>query len=318
LPDWIRLDSVSPADRPDAWQGLLRESYTHVALTERLPNAFGAMLRRRAIGDLSIAECICDPHSGARLPQLVRDESEPCIGLQLVLGGRESFRLDDNEVTLGPGDAVLWSSRQAFDYTVHETLHKLTLIVPIREFGTRVKPEALERGRLVRGDDGVGALLFSLISTLGQKFGPADDATIPAVRRAVIELLVALLADDTERAQPRARSERHLARVQDYIHDHLSDAELRLCDIAANTGISLRYLHLLFERSGTSVSAWILDARLERCREALMDPGQAARSVTEIAFAWGFNNTAYFSRVFKRRFGDCPSNCRGAVRDQLA
>jgi AraC-like DNA-binding protein len=34
------------------------------------------------------------------------------------------------------------------------------------------------------------------------------------------------------------------------------------------------------------------------------------KSITQIAFSWGFNNAAHFSRCFKTRFGATPSDYR--------
>lgn len=48
--------------------------------------------------------------------------------------------------------------------------------------------------------------------------------------------------------------------------------------------------------------------RLERCRELL---GRTpALSITEIALDHGFSDPAYFARLFRRRFGITPSQCR--------
>jgi len=50
--------------------------------------------------------------------------------------------------------------------------------------------------------------------------------------------------------------------------------------------------------------------RLERCRRDLLDPAHAARHISDIAFAWGFNDLAHFSRIFKQRFGASPREWR--------
>nr|WP_291557272.1 helix-turn-helix domain-containing protein [Comamonas sp. SCN 65-56] len=42
----------------------------------------------------------------------------------------------------------------------------------------------------------------------------------------------------------------------------------------------------------------------------MCDPRASARSVSEIAFAWGFNDAAHFSRAFKNRFGCSPRDMR--------
>ena len=70
--------------------------------------------------------------------------------------------------------------------------------------------------------------------------------------------------------------------------------------------MSPRYLHRLFEAEGQSVGRWIWAARLDCCRRDLADPAQAGRSITDIAFAWGFSDIAHFSRSFRARYGDSP------------
>ncbi len=54
------------------------------------------------------------------------------------------------------------------------------------------------------------------------------------------------------------------------------------------------------------VTDFIRVRRLERCRIELCDPRRAERNITEIAFCWGFSDSAHFSRSFKRQFGVSP------------
>jgi AraC-like DNA-binding protein len=42
----------------------------------------------------------------------------------------------------------------------------------------------------------------------------------------------------------------------------------------------------------------------------LADPAERDRSVSEIAYHWGFNDAAHFSRTFKARFGMSPRDAR--------
>jgi AraC-like DNA-binding protein len=51
--------------------------------------------------------------------------------------------------------------------------------------------------------------------------------------------------------------------------------------------------------------------RLARCLEDLRRP--TGGSVTEIAFRWGFRDAAHFARVFKREYGQSPSDARAAA-----
>jgi AraC-like DNA-binding protein len=78
--------------------------------------------------------------------------------------------------------------------------------------------------------------------------------------------------------------------------------------------LSVRALHYLFKGSGQSVSDYILERRLQRCREELEAPAFSTRTVTEIALANGFNSMSHFSSAFRRRFATSPSAARDAAR----
>jgi AraC-like DNA-binding protein len=96
-----------------------------------------------------------------------------------------------------------------------------------------------------------------------------------------------------------------LMRVRNYILTHLEDEDLDPRRIAADHGISERYLSMLFETEETTVSKWIWTQRLEASRRALSLPHFANRKINEVAYACGFNDMSHFSFSFKRRFG-CP------------
>ena len=53
--------------------------------------------------------------------------------------------------------------------------------------------------------------------------------------------------------------------------------------------------------------------RLEHCRLALEDPLQSHRTLSEIAYGWGFSDMTHFSRRFKTTYGVLPSEYRSRV-----
>jgi AraC-like DNA-binding protein len=101
--------------------------------------------------------------------------------------------------------------------------------------------------------------------------------------------------------------------VKSYIEAHLSDPDLTLSKIAAQNGISLRYLHQLFRPMNMSVTEWLRLRRLQRCYELLASPRHAARSITEIAYSMGFSSSSHFSNLFRAEFGVRPSDIRRAT-----
>jgi AraC family transcriptional regulator, positive regulator of tynA and feaB len=100
------------------------------------------------------------------------------------------------------------------------------------------------------------------------------------------------------------------SRIVRHIESRLAEADLGPHSIASAMGISVRHVHRIFSRRGSSVADWIRLQRLSHCRSDLLDSRQRQRSITEIAFSWGFNDSAHFSRSFKEQFGECPRDFR--------
>jgi len=95
------------------------------------------------------------------------------------------------------------------------------------------------------------------------------------------------------------------------IDARLGDPDLRTASIAGELGISLRTVQNGFAAMGTTPVGYIAERRLERAAELLRNSD--AISVTDIAFDLGFNDSAYFSRCFRQRFGVTPSAYRATA-----
>jgi AraC-like DNA-binding protein len=81
--------------------------------------------------------------------------------------------------------------------------------------------------------------------------------------------------------------------------------------ISRYAGLSARYINNLFEDEETSLMRYVWRRRLENCRKELVNPVYAEHRISDIAFRWGFNDAAHFSRAFKQHFGCNPREIRG-------
>lgn len=99
-----------------------------------------------------------------------------------------------------------------------------------------------------------------------------------------------------------------------YIEQHLSDVELGPTTVAAAHHISVRFLHRLFEPTGSGVAEFIRRRRLDRCRRDLLDPELDTRPVAAVGARWGLVDAAHFSRAFKREYGRPPGEYRAGYR----
>lgn len=97
-----------------------------------------------------------------------------------------------------------------------------------------------------------------------------------------------------------------LGRIEADFTNHLISAQV----VAGTLGVSVRYVHDLLMETGISFTERVLELRLQRALQMLSDRSCGRMLVSEIAFAVGFSDVAYFNRSFRRRFGATPSSVR--------
>lgn len=94
-------------------------------------------------------------------------------------------------------------------------------------------------------------------------------------------------------------------RVIEYLTEHFTRPDLRLEDVAAAVGWSKGHLTTTFRRvTGESPMAYVRRLRINLSLDLL---ATGNLTVTEVAHTVGFNDPAYFSRVFCRHMGQPPS-----------
>ena len=307
------IDRVPTNDRTDAWQDVLSHSYREWQVPQRLPATFYAHVKQHDFAGAGIVETVCDPCIGQRTRTQVRRDDELYVGVQLTTGGRERFKIGDSGVEVTSGDLVVWTTDQVVQFEVLERLHKVTLMIPWTLMRERL-PERKQppSGGKIESRTGVGSLLAVHLLALSNQIDSLDQSVQASVSRSTLELLGIALSGQ----QPSAvfdASAAMLRRVKDFILQHLHEEDLNPTRIAAANNISLRYLHMLFQRSDMTVSGFILDSRLRVCKQALIDPAFQRLQISEIAFRWGFNSVSHFSRTFRQRFGASPSDVRRAA-----
>ena len=310
---WWNLASVAAGDRTDAWQQVLNDTYCDWQLPSRLPASFQARLQRLDLEGIGWVECVCDPCAGERTPQQLRRQSDSEVGVQLVLAGRERFNTTGGSIEVGSGDLVVWTNDKVIDFEVVEPLHKLTLMIPRALLQQHLTPrQHWPKGGKLDTRLPAATLLASHLAALTGRADALDVGMRRAAHRWTLDLLGAAMAPARSNRDP-AGGGAMLRQVQWYAMQHLHDGELTPSRIAAAHRMSLRQLHLLFQREGLAVAGWIQEQRLQRCHQDLLDPSCRHHQIGEIAYRWGFVSAAHFSRAYRNRFGLSPRATRAST-----
>jgi len=297
------------AQRFDAWADVLSRTFLPWQITSRARPDVRAAVRERSFDGYSFLHCRCDSLSGRRsLPQLARTQAEFLCLLHIV-DGTETIRIDGQEVVLQAGDSLLWDSRHRMDFHLDGTLEKLTLLVPMErsQAVSTLFPELI--GRPIDGAQGIGALFAAYMRSFGREVWSMEPDAASSAVQATLELLLSTLRDRSAGGRPQGRSAT-LLRLQRFIRANLADPDLTPQRVAEANGLSLRYLHLLFAETGTSVGQWIRRQRIECAKADLRARGGAQAPITEIALRWGFNDVSHFGKVFRSETGLSPRDYR--------
>src|SRR5262245_65875978 len=101
---------------------------------------------------------------------------------------------------------------------------------------------------------------------LATQSGPdLDPLAREAVSRHLVDLIALVLGakgDTAELARGRGLAAAQLMVIKRYVVDQLSDPRLSVREVAARHSVSVRYVQLLFERSGTTFTKFLMEQRL--------------------------------------------------------
>lgn len=301
---------VHPRDRFDSWHSVAcKHIFDHSSQPEcRL--SFDAEIAVGAVGCVEIVEfhnsAMQVSHTSAHIANAKCDSVFICR----QVAGSLSLQQEMREIVLGPGHLTLVDPLLPYEGKFSKDSRTLVLKVPRRELDARLGRIRDVAARLitpVRAEDGLTASLSAMLPSLAGKMSPAN-ATM--VGNHMLDLIGVSLAHALEGGPCRVSSAKAvvMSNIRSAIEARLTDASLDAPTIADAVGVSVRYANEVLGEHDTSIMRLIQARRLARCRCALEDPNQAHRTVSEIAYGWGFSDMTHFGRRFKKAFGVLPSD----------
>ncbi|GAB1339474.1 helix-turn-helix domain-containing protein [Streptomyces sp. E-15] len=302
---------VAPADRVAAWQRALSRVLVDLEVTVERGRPWAAELATERWGPLQIATVGSGPGTVVRTARSVAADRRTHILVRQQLDGGALLLQDGRTAELLPGSLSFLDARRPFRVVLPRPQRARILMVPRAQL-------RLDEGQLSaltatvahEQGEGAAALLLPLLHGLVEEVTRA-----PAGRRERLAGVAAEILATVALEQVGSRSETGLwERITACVQERLGEPGLSPRDLADQHGVSLRYLHRLFQQQGTTVSSWIRARRLEAAREELARPGAAHRSIAAVAARWGFASPSHFSRSFRETYGVSPLRWREASR----
>jgi AraC-like DNA-binding protein len=295
-------DLLPASDRIDAWQWNARQICGDCRI--QLPkSSFHGAIEIRHVGGLPLTRFSSSPLSFWKWPsETATPDNRSCIVITQLAGVRRYVQ-NGNSVLLNPADTTLIDSGRPWSSNCGTDCARLYLRVPRWMMENRLRLREIPIARRICGTGGLGAALSRLSQSLYEEAERFNEEEGAAALDAYFQILSACIGrvESAEQCTPDLRS-----RIQRFIDGHLPDPALAPAEIAAAAHISVRHLHRLFSSTGSTLGDCIRARRLEQCRKDLANPRLRDKTITEIAFGWGFSDSAHFSRSFRSQFGVCP------------
>ena len=275
---------------------------------------FWGRLRTVDVAPVHVSEVSASQHIVERTPLLLENGEPSYYKASLQVSGTGLLVQDGREAVLQPGDLAIYDTGRPYSLLFENDMRMLVLMFPRELLG--LPPTAIKELTAHRfsSDDGLGAMIIPFLQNVSQNLDRLGGLTGPRLVNSAIDLITTMFANELDfDADPRDSHQLLMQQIRRYIELNLGSPELGPAQIAAAHFISTRHLHGLFRQKGTTVSTWIREQRLEKCRRDLIDPLNAHLSVGAIAARWGFIEAAHFSRVFKAAYDAAPSELRAQM-----
>jgi AraC family transcriptional activator of tynA and feaB len=305
----LDLASVEEPERAAVWMRSAGKLFPGLSVCKPPVNPSVGRIRGIPLGSGHLWTVLSPP---VRVSYLPRHDSPPMFSVMLQLEGATAAAQCGRECTLTAGDFCVLDGLAPFDLEAAGPSSRIAFMQMPRH-AVLSRREGLERrtAQVFDTQEPGAAFLRNALTNLVE----AAPLLEPEQRMAALASMVQMVG------VPRlpggdsltGRNAERIAATLAFIDAELADPTLTAQRVAAAQGLSRRRLDQILATVGTSLSAQIWLRRLEQAANDLRDPRFNDRTVTQIAFAVGFEDAAHFTRAFKRRYGCTPREWRNGA-----
>ena len=243
-----------------------------------------------------------------RTPAKISRTRYPAYCLVQFRVGHGILRQRGRELQAHAGECVLVDGTEPYDLECPQATSAAILRMPedwLRRW--LPNPELSSPTLFSRGD--WSSALCAAMSSL--RLETCCDLALPrsTVAEQIASLLTLALGKGADGESPRTL----LSDLIITLRDRLEETDLSPLVVASQHDISKRTLHYAFAAAGTTFVEQLMKLRLERAREILADPRQAAPRIEDVATRCGFTDPSHFARRFRQKYGHAPLQYRRAV-----
>lgn len=302
----FNTQALPKAQRYAAWRDAICDVYVHVDVKATRPEDYRGFIREAKFGEVVLTDILLSEQRIRRNNMHISQLDKECYYIQLVHRGNISVVQRGETHRSNAARGAIFSAAEQYELYGHGEVRSFYLELPRDEFAQRFPRERIPVSASLNTAQGLGRIATEFCASLAAEGTKLGDGMRAGLGSQLMDMLAfTLLASEGDMpAAEGAVKKARLLSVQQWIEAHITDPRLTLERIAGANGMSLRYLHVLFEACEMSVSEWIWNRRVQLAYDALARAD--GRTITSIAFDCGFSSSAHFSTMFRRKYGVSP------------
>jgi AraC family transcriptional activator of tynA and feaB len=271
------------------------------------PETFSGRVRAGSICGFKTVDFSCNAHRIERMHRDVHFDGMEHYYAIFQTAGQSTILQNDQAVELAVGDVALVDSAQPVTYVSEKRNGQWSCLrLPRQSLISHLGFEP-EGGLCRHRETPAARLCVRLIQDAVNECDSSPASAEPYMQLAIYDLLGALFAAP-DLSTISSHTDKLFKRVCGIIKDRFAEPDFGPCEVAAEAGISLRYLQKLFTARGSTCTDFIHSVRLDHAARQLHRRGllNTSQPISKIAYASGFSNYTHFARQFRRRFGHPP------------
>lgn len=265
---------------------------------------------------------------GIRLEDEKEYHSHDFIEMALIMEGKGKYLIDGQMYVVEEGDILLLNPGVRHQAIVQNSTN------PTIEFFvgfTDVNFEGMEINHFYLGEGGpiyhtapdLRLKLFKICASMVEENSECRPERYFMMRTYLEQMILLLLREEQEPLIQnksgfafKSISKKYVVeQIVNYFEAHYSE-KISLDQIAENMYLSPFYISKIFKsETGDTPIRYLIDIRLDRAYK-LIESGRVA-SIQEAAALVGYDDAYYFSKLFKKHFGESPSKVRKKGMEQV-
>ena len=300
----LSTSGLGPKRQLQCWSDALTDLCGQFAVDPLEASTLEGRINFTTVSKLKLCQIEASQHRIAHVSRPSHNSEHPYVKILFQTHGISYFEQNGCQIQVRPGDCLAYDVSSPHTIISPALTRHEVVIVPkelLQERGFHFgKMSACKLSALT----GTGRIAHEFVHAAFDEAAKLSANSAVGVADSLIDLLLLPLRE-ADTAFDRVGPEAMYVRAQAYIREHLRDPDLSIDRISAALGCTKRYLHMLFSERGMTVSDYIWRARLQHCRQELET--HAGKTITDVAFSWGFSSSSHFSRVFRKCYGVVPS-----------